>query len=189
MKKGKIRVGPYLYPMPVVLIGSLVRKRPNFMPIAWTAIVEHNPAMILISANQNHFTNEGIKENKTFSVNFTSVDMVRKTDYCGLKSGKNCDKSGIFKVFYGELKTAPMIEESPVNLECTVDQLIDNGRGHDIIIGEIKNAFSEDKYLTNGIPDVKKFNPLIFTMNDNNYWSLGDYIGRAWSIGKEYEQK
>ena len=187
MVKNKIRIGPYLYPMPVVLIGANVNDKANFMPIAWTCIVEHKPSMIILSSSQTHYTNEGIKENKTFSINFTSEDLVIPVDYCGLKSGRNIDKSKIFSVFYGDLNTAPMVEESPVNIECKVDQIIDNQKGHDLIIGEMVNIFSEDKFLTNGIPDVKKFKPLIFTMNDNNYWKLGDHIGRAWSIGNDYK--
>jgi flavin reductase (DIM6/NTAB) family NADH-FMN oxidoreductase RutF len=160
--------------MPVILIGSVIGEK---------------PPMIMISSNQNHFTNRGIKKNKTFSVNFTSEEILKETDYCGLISGKDTDKSEIFEVFYGDLKTAPLIAKSPVNLECKVDQIIDNNKGHDIIIGEIKNVFSEDKFLTNGIPDVTKFHPLIFTMNDNNYWGLGKHLGRAWSIGKDYKKE
>ncbi|TXT59390.1 MAG: Flavoredoxin [Promethearchaeota archaeon] len=189
MLKNKIKIGPYLYPMPVVLIGALIEERANFMPIAWTCIAEHKPPMILISASHTHLTNKGIKENQCFSVNFTSEDMVIETDYCGIKSGKDINKSTVFKVFYGDLKKAPMINESPINLECKVDKIIDNQRGHDIIIGEIVNAYAEDKYLTNGIPDIKKLNPLIFSMNDNNYWKLGEHIGRAWKIGHQYESK
>lgn len=189
MTKNKIRVGPYLYPMPVVLVGAMVNGKPNFMPLAWTCIVEHKPSMILIASSQTHYTNEGIKENQTFSVNFTSEELVIPIDYCGLKSGKEVDKSEIFEVFYGDLKTAPMVEECPVNIECKVDQIIDNNKGHDLIIGEMINVYSEDKYLTNGIPDVTKFKPLVFSMNDNNYWKLGGKIGRAWSIGNNYKEE
>ncbi|MFX0011575.1 MAG: flavin reductase family protein [Candidatus Hermodarchaeota archaeon] len=189
MSKNKIRLGPYLYPMPVVLIGVNVNGKPNFMPLAWISIVEHKPPMISISSNQGHYTNLGIKENKTFSVNSISEDLIIPMDYCGLNSGKDLDKSNIFEIFYGELKTAPMIQSSPLTLECKVIKLIDTEMGHDIFIGEIVAAYSEEKYLTNGIPDIKKMNTIFFSMNDNQYWKIGENVGRAWNIGKSYKKE
>jgi flavin reductase (DIM6/NTAB) family NADH-FMN oxidoreductase RutF len=188
MMKNKIRIGPYIYPMPVVLIGVIVKNRPNFMPLAWANIAEHKPPMVMFSSSQRHYTNVGIKENKCFSVNTPSEDMIIPTDYCGLKSGRDIDKSNVFEIFYGELKTAPMISNAPLNLECQLVKTIDLGTEHEIFVGEIINAYAEDKYLTNGIPDMKKMNIFLFSMNDNNYWKIGDHIGRAWSIGKQYEK-
>ena len=188
MVKQKIRPGVYLYPMPVVLIGANVKGKPNFMTIAWVSIVEHKPPMIQISAHKSHYTNQGIKENQTFSVNIPSIDMVEITDYCGIESGKETDKSNLFEVFYGELKTAPMIKKVPLNLECKVANIIDNTFGHEIIIGEIITAYAEDYIIKNNIPDITKLQPLIFSMNDNNYWKLGEFIGRAWSIGYNYKK-
>ncbi len=189
MVKNKIRPGVYLYPMPITLIGANIKNKPNFMPIAWISIVEHKPPMISISAHQSHYTNEGIKENQSFSVNIPNVDMVKITDYCGMKTGKEIDKSELFEVFYGDLKSAPMIKECPLNLECKVVEIIDNKHGHDIIIGEIINAYAEDFIINGAIPDIKKLQPLIFSMNDNNYWKLGEHIGKAWSIGKEFKEE
>ena len=187
--KNKIRPGVYLYPMPVTLVGANVKGKPNFMPIAWVSIVEHKPPMISISAHQSHYTNIGINENRSFSVNIPSVDMVEITDYCGLKTGNEIDKSNLFEVFYGELKTAPMIQECPLNLECKVIQTIDTKKVHDLFIGEIVDAYAEDKIMKGTIPDITKLQPLIFSMNDNNYWKLGEHIGRAWSIGKDFKKK
>jgi len=189
MNKKEIRVGPYLYPMPVVLVGANVDHKPNFMPIAWVSIVEHKPPMISISANQNHYTNKGIEENHSFSINTPNENMVIPMDYCGLKSGRESDKSSVFKVFYGELKTVPMIKESPLNLECEVIHSYDTKKGHTMFIGEIKHAYADDDILQNGIPEITKLNPIIFSMNDNNYWKLGKHLGRAWSIGKSFKQK
>jgi flavin reductase (DIM6/NTAB) family NADH-FMN oxidoreductase RutF len=189
MSKNKIRPGPYLYPMPIVLVGANYKGKPNFMPIAWVSIVEHQPPMISISAHQSHYTNQGIKESKTFSVNTPSVDMVVAMDYCGIKSGKEIDKSKVFNVFYGDLKSAPMIKEAPLNLECKVVNIIDIKKGHEIFIGEIINAYAEDEIMKGAIPDISKLQPIIFSMNDNNYWKLGEQIGRAWSIGKKYKNQ
>ncbi len=189
MIKNKISPGIYLYPMPIVIIGANVKGKANFMTIAWCSIVEHKPPMISISASKTHYTNIGINKNQTFSVNIPSEDMVELTDYIGLKSGRDIDKSSLFNIFYGELQTAPMIEETPINLECKLVKTIDMNKGHDLFIGEIVQAYANEEYLTNGIPDIKKFFPLVFSINDNNYWKVGEHIGRAWSVGKKYNSK
>ncbi len=193
MVKNKIRPNPYIYPMPLVLIGANVNGKANFMPLAWISMAEHEPPMISISSSKSHYTNKGIVENQTFSVNTPSEDMIKSADYCGLKSGKDIDKSKIFEIFYGELGTAPMLIETPLNLECRVVKIVDtkdfiapDKRGHYIFIGEIVQAYSGEEYLTNGIPDIKKINPYTLTQIDASYWKIGEKIGKAWSIGKDY---
>ncbi|TXT58215.1 MAG: Flavoredoxin [Promethearchaeota archaeon] len=188
MVKKEIKPGTYLYPMPVVLIGANVREKPNFMPIAWVSIVEHSPPMISISASKNHYTNEGIKRNGTYSVNTPSIEMVESTDYAGIKSGNDIDKSDLFEVFYGELETAPMITQAPLNLECAVIHTVDLDIKHDIFIGEIKKVYANEEIIENNIPNIEKLNPLIFSMNDNHYWQIGKLIGNAWSIGRQYKR-
>lgn len=82
-----------------------------------------NPPMLTAAVNKNHLTNKAIRENNTFSVNFSSIDMIEKTDYCGLVSGRREDKSELFKIYYGELETAPMIAECPLSLECKLHDI------------------------------------------------------------------
>jgi len=194
MTKNKIKLGAYLYPMPVVIVGANVEGKANFLPIAWVSIVEYKPPMISISSHQAHHTNIGIKGNGTFSVNTPSEGMLEVTDYCGIKSGKTEDKSEIFEIFYGELKTAPMIQHSPLNLECKVvknfntSEISGAEKGHEIFIGEIVNAYADEYYLTNGRPDVKKLNPFLY-VDDNTYWKLSEQIGKAFSNGKNYKTK
>ncbi len=78
---------------------------------------------------------------KTFSVNFPNADLVMKTDYCGIRSGKRFDKSKLFDVFYGNLNAAPMIKECPVTAECELYDLIDVS-SHYIVLGEVKHIYS-----------------------------------------------
>jgi flavin reductase (DIM6/NTAB) family NADH-FMN oxidoreductase RutF len=188
MVKKEIKPGTYLYPMPLVIVGANVKETPNFMPIAWVSIVENSPPMISISASKTHYTNQGIKENNTFSINTPSVDMVEISDYIGIESGENIDKSELFEVFYGELETAPMIRQAPLNLECEVVHIVNLDINHDIFIGEIKKGFAEEEIIKNNIPDVEKLKPIIFSMNDNHYWELGNLIGNAWSIGRKFKK-
>ncbi|HTZ17733.1 MAG TPA: flavin reductase, partial [Dissulfurispiraceae bacterium] len=85
--------------------------------------------------------------------------------------------------FYGELKAAPMIVDCPLTIECKVSQTVDLPT-HTFFIAEIINIFTEDRFLTDGNPDIKKINPFLLTMPDNNYWSIGENIAKAWSSGK-----
>jgi len=133
-----------------------------------------------------HHTNRGIKENKTFSVCIPSEDIINATDYCGLVSGSKVDKSGIFKVFHGKLKTAPMITECPVNLECKLEKIVDIG-GHEIFVGEIISTITEEKYLTEGAIDLKKVKPFLLSLNDRVYYELGELKAKAWNVGNNYK--
>ena len=173
-----------LYPLPTVLVGANVGGKPNYITIAHVGIMD--PGSVSLGMNRVHFTNTGIRETGTFSINIPSVDMVKETDYCGLVSGRTTDKSKIFETFYGVLKTAPMIKECPVNMECKLIHTVDFPR-HDIFIGEVVETYSEDEYMTDGIVDISKVRPILFVMSDRSYWQLGDRLARAWHIGKQYK--
>jgi flavin reductase (DIM6/NTAB) family NADH-FMN oxidoreductase RutF len=189
MPKISIKPKTFLYPMPTTIVGANVNGKPNYVTIAYCGIVQARPPMISIACNKNHYTYAGIKENQTFSVNIPSEEMVEITDYIGLNSGKDVDKSGTFEYFYGTLGTAPMIQKCPLNLECRLFKMVDIPGIDDLFIGEIIGIYTEEKYLTNGIPDISKIKPIIFSMGDNNYWRLGGHLGPAWSIGKGFKSK
>ena len=174
-----------LYPLPTTIVGANVNGRPNYITIAHIGIMDMGT--ISLGMGKVHFTNAGIKENGTFSVNIPSVEMVKITDYCGLVSGKSVDKAGLFSNFYGKLETAPMINECAINMECKLIQTVDLPR-HDIFIGEIVETYYEEKYMTDKVVDFSKVQPILFTMNDTGYWKLGERFARAWSIGKNYKK-
>jgi flavin reductase (DIM6/NTAB) family NADH-FMN oxidoreductase RutF len=121
----KISISPnFFIPMPVVLVGTQVNGRPNFMPVGWCSRANANPPMISCGIAKMHYTPKGILATKTFSVNIPSCSLMEKVDYCGLVSGADVDKSDVFEVFYGSLRTAPMIRECPVTLECRLVQSV-----------------------------------------------------------------
>ena len=105
-------------------------------------------------------------------------------DFCGIYSGKKKDKSKIFQVYYGVLKTAPLIEECPVNLECKVIHSIHLG-SHTLIVGEIIETYINDNCLTDGNADAGKIDPLVYSTGTTQYQRLGEVIGKAFHIGKE----
>jgi flavin reductase (DIM6/NTAB) family NADH-FMN oxidoreductase RutF len=188
MSKISIDNNAFVYPMPVVLLGATVDNKANFMTVGWISRVNFNPPLIAAAINKAHHTNKGIRESKTFSVNIPTADMIEITDYCGIVSGKKRDKSELFKVFYGQAETAPMISESSLSMECRLFQIVELPT-NDLFIGEIVGAYSEEKYLTDGKPDIKKMNPIALTMPDNSYWKIGELAGKAWSVGKALKSR
>jgi flavin reductase (DIM6/NTAB) family NADH-FMN oxidoreductase RutF len=136
-----------------------------------------------VSLGKGHYTNPGIKENKAFSVCLPSEDMVAETDYCGIVSGKTTDKSQIFDLFYGELETAPMIHNCPLNLECRLVETVESSL-NEIFIGEILGTYTEQRFMTGGKLDFNKMKPFILSQPDTTYWRLGGPVAKAWSIGK-----
>jgi len=181
----KIKFGPQtlLYPMPAVLVGAKVNEKPNFMTAAWCAIAADKPPSISVALREERYTLEGVRENGTFSINVPSSDMVKKTDYCGVYSGKKNDKSQIFKTFYGELKTAPLIQECTLNLECKAIHYLDVG-SHTLVVGEIIETYLSEDCLTDGKADPRKIDPLIYIPGTMKYHRLGEAIGSAFKIGK-----
>jgi flavin reductase (DIM6/NTAB) family NADH-FMN oxidoreductase RutF len=189
MTKNKIKPSSYLFPRPVVIIGANVNGKPNFEPLAYVSSVEDKPPLISIASHESHFTNTGIKETGTFSVNTPSEEIIVGTDYCGIISGKDVDKSEVFETFYGELKTAPMISKAPLNLECkviktlTLKDITGAEAGHELFIGEVINAYAEEKYLTEGSPDISKISTFTYSMKQ--YWEVKTPVAKAWDVGKK----
>ncbi|MEI7828067.1 MAG: flavin reductase family protein, partial [Euryarchaeota archaeon] len=169
----KIEIGARncLYPMPTTLVGATLDGRPNFITIAHVGIMD--PGCVSLGMSKAHYTNAGIKENGAFSINLPSAEMVHETDYCGLVSGRHVDKAELFNVSYGQLKTAPLIDECPVSMECKLVKVVDFPK-HDVFVGEIVATYVEETVLTNGVVDYGKVHPLLFTMSDKSYWKLGE---------------
>ena len=178
-----------LYPTPTTLVGATVDGSPNFITVAHIGIMNRaTPQYLSVSIAKAHYTGAGIKENLTFSVCLPSRELVVETDYCGITTGKTTDKASLFEVFYGELKTAPMIAQCPVCMECKLDRTVDFPT-HDLFIGEIIQTYAEESVLSEGVINIAEVNPLLFDMNSRNYWSLGEPVGDCWSIGKQLKRK
>ena len=187
----KVLLGPQtlIYPMPTLLVGANVDDKPNFMAVAWGGIAGSQPPMITVGIQPRRYTYKGIKQNMTFSVNIPSADMVREADYCGIASGSKVDKVEAcqFKVFYGKLGNAPLIEQCPVNLECDVVHILNLG-SHSLFVGRIEETHVSESALTDGKPDISKIKPFAYvTSPDQQYRAIGEVIAKAFSIGRELE--
>jgi flavin reductase (DIM6/NTAB) family NADH-FMN oxidoreductase RutF len=184
MEKIELSTQTICYPMPCSLVGVNVGGKPNYLAVAWFSMVNVKPPYLMVALNKVHYTNPGVKENGTFSVNIPSAAMADVTDYCDLVSGKKYDKAVLFETFYGKLKTAPMIKECPYNVECKVVQTVDLPVD-ELFIGEIVAAYSDGRYLTNGLPDLRKIAPFILSMQERKYLALGAQVGPAWEMGRK----
>ncbi|WP_028579542.1 flavin reductase family protein [Desulfogranum japonicum] len=180
-------IGPTnaLYPMPTTLVGVTVDSKPNFLAVAHVGIMNHGtPQYLSVGLNKDHYSNSGIHENKTFSICLPSENLMKKTDYCGIMTGKKTDKAALFDVFFGKLKTAPMIHECPVNMELKLQDVLSLGK-HEIFIGELVQTYADDSVITEGNINIAKLSPLLFDMASKKYWALGEPLGDCWNIGKE----
>jgi len=144
------------------------------------------PNIMVVSFNPQRHTYKSIKERKVFSINVPSINLVTRTDYCALVSGKNSYKSEIFELFYGENKNVPMIQECPICAECKVIQEVSLA-DHELVIGEVINNYIDESCLTGKHPDIQKIKPFAFTMPDNHYWANGETLGKARGVGKNYK--
>ena len=183
MSKIKLGKKNCLYPNPIILVGVNINGKPTYTTVSYCAIANREPAMMIISLNKLHYISAGIKETNSFSINIPSADMLEKADYCGLVSGKDVDKSNLFKTFYGVLEDVPMIQDCPINMELKVIHSLELEGTNQLIIGRVIESYSEEKYLTNNHPDLKKINPILLSMYESNYYNVGEAIGKAWSIG------
>ena len=182
MEKLNIGTNAFLFPMPMVIVGSCMGERPNFMAVAWVSRVNAKPPILGIALGRRHATTNAIKEAGEFSINIPSVDLLKQTDLVGIFSGREFDKSRVFEVFYGSLPKAPMISQCPVTFECTLSQAVELP-DDTLFLGEVKAVWSEEKYLTDEKPDIQKIHPFCLTMPDNRYWAVGPFVGKAWHDG------
>jgi len=186
MAKVEMKPERWMYPRPTLLIGANVDGKANFMAVGGGGVANAGPPMIAVPIRHHQYTLKGILQNLTFSINIPSVDLIRETDYCGLVSGAEIDKTKVckFDIFYGNLETAPLIEQCPLNHECKAVHILNLGV-HSFVIGEIKGTYISDDCLTDGKPDAKKIRPIVFNLESADYSAIGEVIGKAFNIGRE----
>ena len=172
-----------LYPLVTAIVGSVVDGTPDFATVAHVGIAHLKG--ITLGMGRTHLTNEGIKANREFSVSIPSAAMLDVTDYIGMASGRTLDKSGLFDVFYGALKSAPLVDDGPVTMACRLIEHVELPT-HDLFVGEIVETYADVEVLTNGVVDIAKVKPLLFDMGSKKYWSLGEPLAKCWSAGKDY---
>lgn len=173
-----------LYPTPVVVVGTMMDRKPNWMLVAHIGIIGHD--RILLSCAKQHYTNQGIRENGTLFVNLVNESILPQADYVGSVSGKDADKSEIFPYLISEAGV-PLIENSPLVLECSVVNTYDT-EGFDNFILKILNTYAEETILNEqGKVDYQKLKPVLFDMPNYEYLRTGTVIGSCLKIDKEVQ--
>jgi len=187
MAKKKLGSIPLVYPIPIVLLGATVDGQPNFTEVGDCAVMGINPALVAVSLAATHHSTEGINAHGEFSVNFPNTAMLAKTDYCGMVSGRDTDKSRLFTVFGGELSHAPLIEECPVGLECHVLETVEI-KHRRIFIAEVVQCHIDEAFVQTAgdrptVASVNRLDPIIYAL-DNRYYRIGEPIGTGYMEGK-----
>lgn len=190
---GKVMIAPQplICVTPTVLVGVTVDGKPNFMAVAWCGVANSLPPMLTVAIRPQRYTFHGLLASREFSVNIPSVDQVREADFCGTASGAKVDKVAVcgFRIFYGALKNAPLIEQCPVNLACRVEHILELG-SHQLVIGLVEETHVTDTCLNDGRPDFRQIKPFVFgSTSPAEYFALGESVGRAFVMGRELREK
>lgn len=178
MAKQSWKPGNMLYPVPAVLVSCRDKNgNDNVLTVAWAGTICSDPAMLSISVRKERYSYNIIKESGEFVVNLTTKALVEATDYCGVRSGRDEDKFASMNLTKGEAEkiNAPVILESPVNIECRVKQVLELG-SHDMFIAEVVNVQVSDELLDeNGSFKLQDANLLAYSHGE--YYELGNKLG------------
>ena len=186
MTKTVWKPGTMLYPLPPVMVTCGTMEKPNVLTIAWTGILNSEPAMTYISVRPSRYSHDLIKNSGEFVINLTTAKMLKAADYCGVKSGKDTNKlqeTGLTLLPCDKVK-APMIEQSPLSLECRVTEIKPLG-SHDLFLAKIVAVHVEEELLDeNGRFELEKSGLVAFC--HGAYYALGGKLG---SFGFSVEKK
>ena len=178
--------GTFIYPLPTVMISCGDMEKSNIMTVAWTGIINTNPAMCYISVRPERYSYKLIKESGEFVINLTNQKLAYATDWCGVRTGAKFDKFKEMNLSKEKAKNVkcPIIKESPVAIECKVKEIKELG-SHHMFIAEIVSIDADDKYIDeNGAFDISKCD--LITYANGKYFSLGKQVGKfGYSVEKK----
>ena len=186
MSKVTWKSGTFIYPLPAVMVSCGTMEESNIITVAWTGIINTDPAMCYISVRPTRHSYEMIKKNGEFVINLTTKDLAYATDWCGVKTGAKVDKFKEMKLTKEKANfvNCPKIKESPVSVECRVKEIRELG-SHHMFVAEILGINADEKYINeNGAFDISKCDLIAYS--NGNYYSLGKKIGRfGFSVQKK----
>ncbi|MBO4390575.1 MAG: flavin reductase family protein [Lachnospiraceae bacterium] len=182
MSKIQFKPGNMLYPVPVVMVttqgkDASGKENRDIITIAWAGTINSDPPMVSISVRKERYSHELLSSNGEFVINLVTEDLVRATDYCGVKSGRDEDKFETTGLTPGKAMTvsAPIIEESPVNIECKVTQVIELG-SHDLFLAEVTAVLVTGECLDeNGRFHLNETGLMAYSHGE--YFELGEKLG------------
>ena len=187
MAKTSWKPGNMIYPLPAVMVTCRDKGQDNIITIAWTGTICTNPPMTYISVRPERHSYEMIKNSGEFVINLTTADMAFPTDWCGVRSGRDYHKFEEMGLTPGKSTVvgAPLIEESPLCIECRVKEILSLG-SHDMFIADVVNVRADERHLNaeTGKLELAEANPLVYV--HGGYYELGNKIGKfGWSVEKK----
>ena len=187
MAKVEWKPGNMVYPLPAVMVSCADKEgNSNIITVAWTGTVCTNPPMVYISVRPERHSYQMISETGEFVINLTTKELAFATDFCGVRSGRDVDKFSEMKLTKeaASVVTAPMIGESPVNIECKVTEVKELG-SHHMFLANVVAVHVDDKYMNgNQKFELGKANPIVYSHGE--YYGLGDLIGTfGYSVKKK----
>ena len=186
MSKVQWKGGTFIYPIPAVMVSCGTMEKSNIITVAWTGILNTNPAMCYISVRPERYSHDIIKENGEFAINLTTRQLAYATDWCGVKSGRDVDKFKEMKLTKekANIISVPLIKESPVWVECKVKEIVPLG-SHDMFVAEIVAIDADEKYIDEkGAFDISKCDLIAYA--NGGYYPLESKIGKfGYSVQKK----
>lgn len=186
MSKVVWKPGTFVYPIPAVMVTSGTMEKSSIITVAWTGILNTDPAMVYISVRPNRHSYNIIKEQGEFVINLTTKDLVRATDWCGCRSGEKYDK---FKEMNLTKEKAnfvkcPLIKESPVSVECKVKEIRELGTHH-MFVADVLSIDADEKYIDEkGAFDISKCDLISYA--NGGYYAQGEKLGKfGFSVQKK----
>jgi flavin reductase (DIM6/NTAB) family NADH-FMN oxidoreductase RutF len=177
-----------VYPTPVFVVGTYDNEgKPNAMTASWGGICCSQPPCVAVSLRKATYTHGNILARKAFTISIPSEEHVREADYFGLASGRSADKFAATKLtpVRSELVDAPYVKEFALIVECRLAHVIELGL-HTQFVGEVVDVKAEDSVMAQGgLVDIAKVKPLSFAPDTQGYYGIGNFIGQAFSVGKE----
>ncbi len=190
MEKERISWAPgtMIYPLPAILVScGADEKEYNALTVSWVGTICSSPAMCYISVRPERHSYEIIKRTGEFVLNLTTEQMAFATDWCGVKSGKDFNKFKEMNLTIGvaEKVKAPIVLESPINIECKVKQIIPLGT-HDMFIAEVVNVLVDPQYLDKETNEFRLSDAKLLAYSHGHYYKIGEELGRfGWSVRKK----
>ncbi|MEI6753342.1 MAG: flavin reductase family protein [Paludibacter sp.] len=187
-KKVSWKPGTLIYPLPAALIscGSSPDDY-NLFTVSWMGTICSNPPMCYISVRKERHSYNIIKESGEFVINLTNEDLAFAADWCGVRSGKDYNKFEEMKLtaVQGEMVKAPIVQESPLCIECKVKEIIELG-SHDMFISDVINVQADSQYIDPETDTFKLSDAKLIAYSHGHYYKLGEEIGKfGWTVQKK----
>lgn len=187
MKKRTLGPCVTFFPQPTTMITTVsVEGEPNIMTASWVGIVSKTPPTMAVSFNSNRLSYQNIQETGEFVVNLVPSGLAVEADLCGIRSGRDLDKSGLcqLKLEAAQQVAPPLLKYSPLNVECRYSQELDLGE-YRLVLGEIVQIHAVEQAFAAGEKgDVRCFDPLVYLGGIREYWSMGEKVADAYQAGK-----